>query len=392
MATVTSTKELRQFNKKRVVEALRNQDACTKTEVAAELGLSFSTVSNICNGLIAENLLLAKESGLNSGGRSPYLLHLNPDGRGTLCLDFTNPNRVGVAFVNLHNRILARETLSFTGMPRSFPELSDLIKLTSTRLLQEIHLSERALLGTGAVIPGVYSNHQRIVTNCTNPWIEGLDLKAILAEIFPYPVVWVENDANLAAIGASLFARTSPTVLFIYIGQGIGLGIVHKGKIFQGARGFAGEIGHIPLGDPTLKCYCGNTGCLEGILSVPGILRRYQKNRGAPSGDLDRKEVKDFLAAVSRGGRMITGLAEEVGLLIGKAASIMANIIDPEAIYVGGELLPFLKLAFPSATAEFARRVLLTEARSISLRLAEATEDLLYAGCAETVFQHWIPE
>ncbi len=157
----------------------------------------------------------------------------------------------------------------------------------------------------------------------------------------------VDNDANVAAFGELRFgaARGYRHVLLVTVGTGIGGGIVVDGRPFRGAHGFAAEIGHVvvdPLGPP---CGCGNRGCFEQMASGAAIGRLGREAaRAAPSsrlvelagGDPDAVTGEVVTRAAAEGDPEATQVLARVGAWLGVGIAGLVNVLDPEAVVVGG--------------------------------------------------------
>jgi predicted NBD/HSP70 family sugar kinase len=137
-------------------------------------------------------------------------------------------------------------------------------------------------------------------------------------------------------------------VLGIFIGWGIGLGIIIDGKIYQGASGFAGEFSHSPIFDSSdITCTCGKKGCLESVASGTAIVRMAKEAIATDSDSIlsrmvreNNNEIEPFLvvdAALAGDQRAITILSE-VGLDLGRGISILIQLLNPEMIIIGGSV------------------------------------------------------
>jgi glucokinase len=144
--------------------------------------------------------------------------------------------------------------------------------------------------------------------------------------------VRVENDANCAAwaehqLGAARGARTSITVT---VGTGVGCGIVLDGRLYRGAHGGAGEVGHLPIGPLGSGCTCGVEGCAEPWMSGEGL---GLAARGAGLGAIDASEL---FALAERGNRVARSLVERLADRLGAALASAIHVIDPEVVVLGG--------------------------------------------------------
>ena len=191
----------------------------------------------------------------------------------------------------------------------------------------------------GIGIPGSLSPTTKLVRNANSTWLIGKPLKQDLEEILGRTVL-VENDANCFAVSEAYdgSAREAHTVFGVILGTGVGAGFVIGNKIHQGKNQIAGEWGHNPIpwvkeGElPGERCYCGKNGCLETFISGPAVERQY-KNR------LGKELEMPLIVAESENGNPV---AEEIIKAfenrLARALAQIINILDPDAIVLGGGL------------------------------------------------------
>jgi glucokinase len=160
--------------------------------------------------------------------------------------------------------------------------------------------------------------------------------------------VELENDANAAAygeykVGAGLGARN---MFYMMIGNGIGGAIILDGKLWTGASGFAGEVGHITIDSEGLECVCGNTGCLETVASAPSIVRRarerlYRDNTSSLSRlGLNKSFTADDVAhQANEGDDFALMMIERTGKYIGTGVATVINLLNIERIVLGGGVM-----------------------------------------------------
>jgi glucokinase len=177
--------------------------------------------------------------------------------------------------------------------------------------------------------------------------------------------VELENDANAAAygefkVGAGLGARN---LFYMMIGNGIGGAIILDGKLWTGASGFAGEVGHITIDTEGLQCVCGNTGCLETVASAPSIVRRARErlNRDSTS-SLSRLALnKSFTAEdvahqAKEGDDFALMMIERTGKYIGTGVASVINLLNIERIVLGGGVMDAGSLILNPIIQEVKRR------------------------------------
>jgi glucokinase len=199
-------------------------------------------------------------------------------------------------------------------------------------LIEKSSLTEEEIIGIGIGAPGPLDNQNGMITCPPNlkTWVD-VPVQKWIQQAFPYPVR-LENDANAAALAEKWIGAGQENENFIYItvSTGIGAGIVADGRLLNGQKGNAGDIGHTVV-DPSFgPCSCGQTGCLESIASGTAIARRGSAIMGE---DLTTEEV---FALYEKGHEEITDLIERVFRVLGVACVSMINTFDTEKIIIGG--------------------------------------------------------
>jgi fructokinase len=191
---------------------------------------------------------------------------------------------------------------------------------------------ERIGFGT----PGVLDPSLRTMKNCNTVVLNGRPLADDLALRLGVPVV-LANDANCFALAETqwgVVSREAPgarMVFGIILGTGVGGGLVMDGKIWSGRHGIAGEWGHNFLDESGGACYCGKTGCVETVISGPATERFYCSLTGQA---LSLKEIVARYLAGSDAAAVRT--IERLCHFFGKGVSVITNLLDPDAIVVGG--------------------------------------------------------
>jgi predicted NBD/HSP70 family sugar kinase len=189
-----------------------------------------------------------------------------------------------------------------------------------------------ALESVGIGIPGIVDTGAGVVRHAVNLGLEQLDLGGILTGRLGAPVR-VENDVNAAALGAYHLLGLAGSMAYLNLGTGLAAGFVSDGALWRGARGTAGEIGHIPVDPGGALCACGQTGCLETVASGGWVARKWGGDAAFPVLELfDRADAGDERARALR-----------VELFGGVAAAvrILTLTADVETVVIGGGLSNF---------------------------------------------------
>jgi len=223
-------------------------------------------------------------------------------------------------------------------------------------LVREIETELGGRMSVGIGMPGTLVAGTGLVKNANSTWLIGRPLGRDLETALGRPVR-LANDANCFALSeASDGAATDcKTVFGVILGTGVGGGIVIDGRIVTGANAIAGEWGHNPLPWPRPDelpgpdCYCGRRGCIETFLSGPGLAADHRRHGG---GDLDSAHV---VAGAAAGDAACRESLDRHANRLARALASVINILDPDAIVLGGGLSAIAQLyeAVPRLWGEF---------------------------------------
>jgi len=192
----------------------------------------------------------------------------------------------------------------------------------------------------GIGTPGAISTRTGFLKNSNTVCLNGRPVKQDLEQLLAREIR-IANDANCFALSEALdgAAREYGVVFGVILGTGVGGGIVFHGRLHEGSQHIAGEWGHNVLDPAGLPCYCGKQGCVETLLSGPGLVRDY---RGA-GGDttLDAPAIAE---QASLGNALAEAAMQRYLERFGRAMSVVVNIIDPDAIVLGGGMSNIARL------------------------------------------------
>jgi predicted NBD/HSP70 family sugar kinase len=205
---------------------------------------------------------------------------------------------------------------------------------TLVQTMQKQSGLQPARIGFGT--PGVLDPLLQTMKNCNSTSLNGRPLKKDLEEKLGIPCV-LANDANCFALAETHWgivkekAPNAKVVFGIIMGTGVGGGIVINGQVWNGKHGIAGEWGHNFLDESGGPCYCGKTGCVETVLSGPGLQRYYKSITGS------MLSLKDILAHSLQGNDAAAAKTiHRLHHFFGKAVSVVVNMLDPDVIVIGG--------------------------------------------------------
>ena len=214
-------------------------------------------------------------------------------------------------------------------------------------LVEEIG-SRGTIAAIGVAIPGLVNRQtDRVIAPRELPATMVEDLHGQLTRATGLRVE-LENDANAAAYGEYKVGagRGARNMFYMMIGNGIGGAIILDGKLWTGASGFAGEVGHITIDTEGLECVCGNTGCLETVASAPSIVRRARErlNRDGTSSlsrlALNKTFTADDIAhQANEGDDFALMMIERTGKYIGTGVASVINLLNIETVVLGGGVM-----------------------------------------------------
>ena len=206
---------------------------------------------------------------------------------------------------------------------------------------------------------------------------------------------FIENDASAAALGEFRFGagRGTRHLLHSTLGTGIGGGIVVDRKLYRGAEGLAGEIGHIVLDPSGPKCNCGSRGCMEALVSGVAFARRAEKLRAsgkAPilAGLVGEREPKasDLFVAAQQGEQVAEAEIRHGGHLLGLGLGSLVNVLNPDAVTVSGGLLNMGEMLLGPAR-EAMHSIAYGPASGTLIRLSQLGDDAGLLGAAAVAFE-----
>jgi glucokinase len=251
-----------------------------------------------------------------------------------------------------HLKCLGRAKLS-TKAERGAEAVTDRIARCAQDAVDECDLSLKQVRGVGVGAPGAVDPESGKVIFAPNLRWEDVPLKKELEKRLGVPT-FIENDCNVCTLGVyeTEFKAEPRNLIGIFIGTGIGGGLILEGKPYSGFNRTAGEIGHMVLEVGGPKCSCGNKGCFEALASRAAIFRKIQA--GVKEGgktiltemlgpDLKDLRSGDLRKAIKRGDKFTERIVEEAAEYTGIAVANLINIFNPEVVVLGGGVIDALE-------------------------------------------------
>ena len=259
--------------------------------------------------------------------------------------------------------------------------------------------SKFKITGIGIGCPGVVTPGKGIVEKPPNlPGWDKVNIGKIISKEFNKPV-FVDNDANAAAIGELTFGsgKKYKSFIMITLGTGVGGGIVINKKIYHGDFGAAGEIGHISIDFKGPKCNCGSCGCIEAYAGnlylrarVRTELRKHPESKmwKLINNDLSKVSPRNVQLAAETGDAFAKSVIDELGMHLGSAFASLCNVLDISVFVIGGGIAGFGKPLFDSIKKTISKRVMAPIRPRVRVLPAKLKNDAGIKGASALVFHH----
>lgn len=370
---------VREINLSIILNCLRETSPLSRAQLAEITGLNKTTVSSLVKELIARQFVREMGLGSSGGGRPAVMLELNPDAGCIIGLE------IGVDFIlailtDFRAHVLWRrweDTDQAEGQEAILAKALTLVR----QALAAAQPTHSPVLGIGVGIPGLVDISSGTLLFAPNLKWYDVPLHEVFSRQFDVPI-FVDNDANMSALGERYFGKAQGSNNFIYLSLGVGLGggIVLNGQLYRGVGGYAGEVGHMTVVDDGERCNCGNRGCWETLVSQTAVVKRVQKAIEAGNaslvsqlveGRLDRISIPIIVEAAGKGDRVARQALEETGIYLGIGIANLINAFNPEWIILGGVvslasdyLLPAIERTIEKRSLVWARRMVRVTASS----------------------------
>ncbi len=335
---------VKNLNKRIILDMIRfTPGGTSRAELARQIGLTRSAITSIINDIIDDELVRETESGPATGGRRPVLLEINPKRGYVVGIDM-GATHLSLVATDFAAHVLHEIEVSFCvddGPEVCLRTVDSLMR----DLLGKVNLTFDDILAVGVGVPGPVVYDAGFVSSPPiMPGWDGYPIRTHLQTLWKIPIS-VNNDAELGALGEWAYGagRGERHLAFIKVGTGVGAGLLLDGRIYRGATGCAGEIGHTTIDQSGPLCSCGSHGCLEAMAGGRAIA---QKARSAVSAGrrtqlatvqpVESITARDVAAAVRLGDLVAQQIITEAGTYLGIAVASLVNLFNPSVVVVGG--------------------------------------------------------
>ena len=360
----------RDANEIMLLRSIIENQPISRADLAKLNKLNKTTTSAIINQLLDEHLVF--ESGVGSstftGGRKPILLEFNPKAAVVISIEL-GENYIRSAFSYLDGQLIHHdlmENVSFTS--------ESIYGILVTIINGHIGLmptTPNGLVGITIAVHGVALNNKLTFSPFYD--LDDIELADMLRHQFKCPV-YIENEANLAAIGEYTFSTDKDRIVNVNIKTGIGAGIIQFGTLLKGTHGRFGEIGHTIIFPGGRPCPCGNLGCLERYASTKALMNSIKNRTGVQ--DLDIETIVGLWEDKNE------VIVDEITMAVDYLSVGINNLItsfDPDEIIINSMLFNKIPLLINLLSSKLKSRITKETKLSVSKLTDKAT---LYGGIA----------
>lgn len=367
-------------NLRAVLSILRQHEYVSRVHLAELTNLSTTTITNLISALLEQGIVIedASQKPIHPRrvGRPRTLLRLVPEARYAIGIHI-GVGSVRVAVADLQARLLRNLALDHP-LDRSPEEVLGETARLVDQTLSQAGIAREKVVGVGVGASGLVNPHTGVNVMAPNLGWRDIPIRAWLSRQLALPVC-VDNNARAMALGEALFGtgREVHALAFVYARVGVGAGFVVGERLYRGSAAGAGEIGHTTIvpdgGEP---CRCGNTGCLETLVSEPVIVRlaealAEQEPQGILAHHLARGEgsaIDRILAAARAGDGPTEAMLQERACFMGIALANLVNVLNPDLIVLGGLCAQGQDLLLPTIEEVMRQRAFANLGQQVQLK------------------------
>ncbi|HNN12642.1 MAG TPA: ROK family transcriptional regulator [Anaerolineales bacterium] len=381
---------VRETNLSLVLRLIHNQSPLSRAQLANITGLNKSTVSSLVDELIERSLVLEIGSNTGGTGRPATLLEVNREAGYIVGVEL-GVDFISVAVTDFLGNIVWRKREDADPPENQQKMIAQTLLIVKEALAAGKKKNYR-FLGLGLATPGTVDVNKGVLIFAPNLHWRNVPFARIFSEQTKLRV-FVENDANAAAIAEHIFgvARHCQDFLFVFAGVGIGGGLFLNGKLYRGKNGYAGEIGHSPImAEPSQTvCHCGNRGCWETYANQYSIIQRIRARlevkrpsiipqlMAEQNSPLDVPLIKQ---AADAGDREAIDSFAEAGRAMGQGFAGLINIFNPEKVILGGPLSVAGEYLLPAIKEMVTRHSMLEIGQQVEVQLSTFGPDASLIG------------
>jgi N-acetylglucosamine repressor len=387
IATRTTSREI---NRRIALNLIREHQPISRADLARRLNMTRGVVSVLVQELIAQRLIYEGVTGEAARGRKPTFLHIRTRDRLAIGVDV----RFSRTYLMLSDFAGGRLAIESFDTVFSVPDFVTDLAGRIRRMLKT-QGGDAACEGVGVVVPGMVDHRTGRILNAPTLGWRGVDIRARLAGATGLPV-HVENSGRACAL-AQLWLERGEAVgdhsfVYVNVSDGLGIAVVINGELLRGRDHIAGEFGHMPLNLEGPRCMCGARGCWEAHTSNLATLSRYfgwNLSKLGPKSLRDAEQnsftVLDLIARARSGDAKAAAALQTSARFLGLGLATIVNVINPDSIYLAGEITTAWDLIETHVRDAMAERILTDSAVRTPLRVTSTQEYPRLRGAAALI-------
>lgn len=337
MYTNISSSFVRDINTSLVLSHIRERRLVSRTDLVRLTSLSYPTVSAIVKYLMDEGMVSEAQVGDSGGGRKPMLVRFVPDARYIIGVN-VGGSSVQAALADLDGSFVGE--IATSDLVAGETNISQKIVSLVWELQKRDQFSWDRVVGIGLSLRGSFDIQNRYYYYPGDP--KPIRLMDDLEAQFPVPIVMAHNSA--AAMLAEYvhgLARGSRNAAFINVDTGVSAGLLIEGQVCYGALGNAGEFGHVMVESDGEPCpECGRTGCLEGIVSISGLIAMARRSGlSLPETGSTSQNLQALARLAHDGNREAITCFDRAAVALANGIADLVNMLNPELVILGGRVV-----------------------------------------------------
>ncbi len=386
MKKLTNTMDIRVSNAISIMQMLRHNTPKTKSKLAQDTGLSFSSSSNIATILVEKGLLKIDENSLSIGGRKAACLSFNGDFAYAIVLDLHDYRTGYLGLVNMNNQIIKYVEFEIKKTD-TLDDVQGKIRKAEDEIMKGITIP---IIGVCCAISAVFLANSNIVLSCSNPIFEGVNIVSILKDLFNHEFIVVENDANLSIL-AHRTEESSCSKISLFLTQGVGMGIMINNRLYTGKDGIAGELGHMKVRGESRKCKCGHEGCLRLFLPLESIAYDLDEVKILEEGVSNMEYASRLARRYVAGEERVIERVNIARQKLGETLATLLDIFNPDEFIICGNMSDLFKIIEPGIK-EICREYSKL-AKTFEVKITFDTTmpyEVMLIGGSERLFNQWL--
>ncbi|NOZ62166.1 MAG: ROK family transcriptional regulator [Calditrichaeota bacterium] len=344
---------IKQLNEKRVLNLIRDHGPISRNELARQSKISKVAISEIVNRLDIAGFILeiGKGKSTRRGGKRPILLKLNPDAGYVIGIEIKQ-SYANIALADIESEIKARGQIEYEpGI--GFDNFLQMTRKKISSVMHRAKVKKDKLVSIGIGVPGVvdYENGQLHAINKFSGWAD-IPLVKRFYEIYPIPII-LENDANTIALGEKLIGagKGVQNLVCIWIGEGVGAGIIMRDQLIRGESGNTGEIGFLEA-ESLISCANQEKRLFHGqkflgdLLAESNLLVELKKATPELAAEIGESKTDDellqiYLQLAERGNAEVRAVLDEYAEIVAGLCTTLMKTINPSLIVINGFVIEY---------------------------------------------------